>query len=349
MKERKKLHKDDAAPAAAPGAEMTEEEQAFVEQTFLSSLDVLTPDDIAPPQPPPKRDTAAMVRSILRRVVLAVSVCVFAASAGVIVNTLYHYQVGNALYGELSRQFHQQEETLPGAMTHLAASPQSMATPDYLTSLTLDDNYSLIDNIKQSGEVNEAFERMKAMLSYYRDSVNSDTAGWLKVDNTAMDYIVMQYTDNEYYLDHNYLGEYLPAGSVFMDYRCKKTILSNFNTILYGHNMLNGSMFHGVTDYLDEDFFRENPYITLTTVEAVYTYEIFAVRKVSMYGDYIRTAFASKAEFKEFAERMQKESLFQREGLSFTEDDRIITLSTCTNGPSEERYCLQGKLIKIES
>ena len=221
------------------------------------------------------------------------------------------------------------------------------ATPDFATSLTLDDSFSLVDNLAEQ-PVNEEFERMRAMLNYYKSTVNEDTVGWVKAENTNIDYIVMQSEDNEYYLNNNYKGEYLPAGTIFVDYRCSDNLYRNHNTILYGHNMYNGSMFHDVEKYLEEDFFNENPYVTMTTVDGIFTYEVFSVRKVSMYDDYITTGFPTHQDFVDFAYRMKELSLYQRPGIEFVEDDRILTLSTCTNLIQSERYCLQAKLIKVE-
>jgi len=174
--------------------------------------------------------------------------------------------------------------------------------------------------------------------------------GYIYIPNTKVSYLYVQGDDNDYYLNHTYEGEFMPAGSIFADARCLDPLLRNFNFILYGHNMKNGMMFNGITKFLDEKFFQENRYIYLYTLDGIYIYEIFAIRKVSKYGDYIRTAFAANTEFLEFAYAMQEASLYKRDGgIEFNENDRMLTLSTCTNDLYSERYTLQAKLIDVQN
>jgi sortase B len=113
--------------------------------------------------------------------------------------------------------------------------------------------------------------------------------------------------------------------------------------------MTNGLMFKNVTKYLDEKFFNENANIEIATLEGIYTYEVFAIYQTDKYYSYIKTDFTSHKQFVEFANEMKSNSLFERKGIEFTETDRIITLSTCTNGYYNDRYCLQAKLISVSN
>lgn len=141
----------------------------------------------------------------------------------------------------------------------------------------------------------------------------------------------------------------MPAGSIFVDYRCSDTIMKNHNTVIYGHNMINGLMFNNVTKYLDEKFFNENPYIEISTPDGIYKYEVFSIYQTDMYYSYIKTDFTSHRQFVEFAYEMKANSLYERKGMEFSETDRIVTLSTCTNGYYTNRYCLQAKLIDVSN
>ena len=121
----------------------------------------------------------------------------------------------------------------------------------------------------------------------------------------------MQTSDNEFYLDHIYDGSYRVVGSIFTDWRNNKTIYRNFNTVLYGHNMTDGSMFHDVVAFLNEDVFR-NTLIYIYTMDGVYVYEPFSVFETRADYNYFRTEFASTADFIAFAEEMQRNSKFQK-------------------------------------
>ncbi|MBO5275091.1 MAG: class B sortase, partial [Clostridia bacterium] len=202
-----------------------------------------------------------------------------------------------------------------------------------------------------SGEsYNAVLEQMRSKINYYK-KINDDVKGYIYIPGTQISYLYVQGEDNDYYLTNTYEGEFMPAGSIFADYRCLDPLLRNFNFILYGHNMQNGLMFNGITEFLDEQFFKDHSYVYIYTLDGIFTYEIFSIRKVSMYDDYIRTAFYNSQEFMDFAYRMQEESLYLRNGgLDFNEYDRILTLSTCTtNFHTTERYTLQAKLINVES
>ena len=99
--------------------------------------------------------------------------------------------------------------------------------------------------------------------------------GWLYIPNTRISYPVMQGEDNEYYLNHDFDGSPLKAGSVFLDCRCENRFMNPVN-ILYGHNMKNGSMFAQVTSYTTDSFFEAHRYGWLSTPETVYRIDFFA-------------------------------------------------------------------------
>ena len=158
----------------------------------------------------------------------------------------------------------------------------------------------------------------------------------------------MQYIDNDHYLNRAPNGKYLPAGSIFVDYRCSKKLLENYNTVIYGHRMSNGSMFGGLLNFNDEQFFEENRYITLSTPNGIYTYLIFAFYQTDMYYRYIQTYFKTPDHFLSFAKEMQGNSLYYREGVEFSETSRILTLSTCKGGFNNTlRYTVQAVLVDI--
>ena len=112
--------------------------------------------------------------------------------------------------------------------------------------------------------------------------------------------------------------------------------------------MTDGSMFHDVVAYLNEDVFR-NTLIYIYTMDGVYVNEAFFVVETRADYNYFRTEFASTADFIAFAEEMQRNSKFQK-NMEFLSTDRMITLSTCTNSTTQiGRYCPQAKLVQVIS
>ena len=105
---------------------------------------------------------------------------------------------------------------------------------------------------------------------------NEDVVGWITVDNTQIDYPIVQGETNNTYLYHNFYGEESRAGSIFLDFRNDIEAL-DYNTIVYGHRMKDGSMFQQLTKFMKEDFFQENRTFEFDTLYERYEAEIFAV------------------------------------------------------------------------
>lgn len=103
---------------------------------------------------------------------------------------------------------------------------------------------------------------------------NPDVRGWIYIESIDLSYPVMQGTDNEYYLKHTWDGEEVFSASIFMDYR-NAPDFGDYNTILYGHNMKDGSMFHKIQYCMDGEYYARSPYIWILTPEGDFRYEIF--------------------------------------------------------------------------
>lgn len=179
--------------------------------------------------------------------------------------------------------------------------------------------------------------------------LNPDLYAWIRIPNTAIDYPVAQSSnsDDNYYLHHNYLGNYEFAGTIYSQRHNSKYFVERV-TVLYGHNMLNGSMFADLHKFSDEEFFEENEYIYIYTKGHILTYRIFAAYE---YDDrHIMNSFDFSDD--EVYETYLNDCLHPhstnsvvRDDVELTVDSRIITLSTCTNYNSSLRYLVQGVLI----
>lgn len=181
---------------------------------------------------------------------------------------------------------------------------------------------------------------------------NPDVYAWITVPGTQVDYPILQSaSDNGYYLDHTIDGEEKPEGSIFTENYNSKDF-EDPNTVIYGHNMKNGSMFRTLHDYMDRAFFDNNKDVIIYTPDAIRHYRIFAAylydnRHILESYDY----FQDPAVFQGYL----NEVLTQRDMNAFIDtqtavgaDDKIITLSTCYGTQHNVRYLVQAVLVSIE-
>lgn len=176
--------------------------------------------------------------------------------------------------------------------------------------------------------------------------INEDIVGWIQIENTLINYPVLQTDDNEYYLNRNYKKQQSRAGSIFADYR-NDFADNNRNIILYGHRMKDDTMFNQLTKFLDEEFFEENDTVYFDTLYDSYDAIIFSVYYTTTDFNYIETDFDTDEEFLNLVEEMKARSKYVRE-VEINEDDTILTLSTCdyTLDPDKGRLVVHAKIVE---
>ena len=157
-------------------------------------------------------------------------------------------------------------------------------------------------------------------------SINSDYQFWINVEGTNIDYPVVQGSDNDFYLNHDFNKNYLPAGSIFLDYR--NDFETDYNTVIYGHHMRNSTMFGHMEKFKKEDFFEKNKTITLTSKDDIYEYEIFAIGVYDANFGYNTVNFNDEDDFNNFLDKILSKSMYSRNIVNSS--DKIITLSTCS-------------------
>ena len=191
------------------------------------------------------------------------------------------------------------------------------------------------------------FSSVMAKINYLK-SQNKDTVGWITVSGTNISYPVVHTKDNDYYLRRSFYGKSNLAGTLFVDHRNSKKLMENRNTVIYGHNMNDGSMFNNLHDFKNEDVFK-NGIIEVATANGVFIYEVFSVHKPLDTSEYFQTDFANDEQFIAFLEEITANSLFLKEGLELSPGDKVITLSTCVDPilQSEYRWAVHGKLIQV--
>lgn len=164
---------------------------------------------------------------------------------------------------------------------------------------------------------------------------NNDLVGWITVPNTTVNHPVVRGEDNDFYLKHDFYKNYLPRGTIYMDYRNSFDPFDK-NTILYGHNNLDSTMFSDLEKYKDIEFYKTAPVIEFNTIYRDYKWKVFAVflttASPELDNGYVFNyiyPFMTDENFSEFIVEVSKRSLYHTD-VEVLPTDKILTLSTCT-------------------
>ena len=216
-------------------------------------------------------------------------------------------------------------------------------TPDQYKDLTT----NVINESANSNITTINTNYINVNLNYYIQK-NKETVAWVQLNNTNVNYPVVEHNDNDYYLYHDFYNRKTDIGWIFADYRDNFETFNN-NTIIYGHNLINRTMFGQVPFLLRKSWFN-NPnshYIKLSTKNTNSIWQIFSVYKIKPTTDYLQVRFNSTDTYQDFLNMLKKRSEHQFDiPVSYT--DKIITLSTCDD-TGTKRVAVHAKLIKIDS
>lgn len=213
----------------------------------------------------------------------------------------------------------------------------SKAFEDISEVVVKDDNEGKDSKVTAQNKYSEVYEK------------NLDFVGWIAIDNTKINYPVMQ-TKNKpnYYLNHSFDKKESAYGVPYVAEGCD--INSSPNTIIYGHNMKDGSMFAELCNYTSKDFYDNHKIIKFDTLDGYGQYEILSVFKIKAvveeefkYYSFINTS--SEAEFDEFILKCKELSLYDT-GITAKIGDKLLTLSTCEYSQDNGRLVVVAKKIK---
>ena len=181
-------------------------------------------------------------------------------------------------------------------------------------------------------------------------ALNPDIVAWIDFEKepAIIDYPVLyRRDDRNYYLHRSYTGEYQYAGSIFIDSQCHSDFLDN-NTILYGHNMNDRSMFANLRNYLDPAFAKENNIFFIYTPDGYKrTYEIFSVMHTNTSNKCYSYVDGTEEDFKAFLNDINTCNILSSDA-QISLEDSIVSLSTCDNRSSNGRIVVQGKLVEMK-
>ena len=190
---------------------------------------------------------------------------------------------------------------------------------------TEEESYLLID-----------FEGLQAM--------NSDIIGWIDIPGVGISYPLLQGSNNSYYLTHMSSGEYGIHGSIFMDIHNKPDFYDS-NTIIYGHNMKDGTMFAGLNAYQDFYFYQQHPYFYIYLPGYLLKYQIFSCYSGQVGSSAYTYAFGQEGAFQDFLGDILSCAAYQT-SVEVKATDRVVTLSTCVNADRNYRYLIHGKEVQ---
>ena len=268
------------------------------------------------------------VKLDIRKLLSAVLLLVFLGSTTMFVLSFFDKQKGEASYQaaeslanistEAPTEAPSEETTAPTEAVKLQWKPVPVTDNDpYLHTLS----YTNLDALR---------------------SVNPQVVGWVSIPGTKIHYPILQGEDNSYYLTHTWEGEANVCGSILLE-TMNSDRFTDFNTILYGHNMKNGSMFAALHDYTTLSFWSQNPYVYLVTDEGVLRYEIFSSYDAAVDGPTYGLSFHQTKTREEFIQ-MAVENSDINVGIVPQITDRILTLSTCTGWGYRERRVVHAYL-----
>ena len=175
--------------------------------------------------------------------------------------------------------------------------------------------------------------------------VNPQVIGWILIPDTAVNYPLMQGDDNEYYLKLTWDYKKNASGSIFLEH-LNSPDLTDFNTIVYGHNMNDGSMFAGLRKYRDQAYLEEHPYVYIRSDQGVYRYEIFSSYLAKVESNTYGLGFSSEASRNQFLRQTIADSVIDT-GIQPAPTDRILTLSTCSGSGYSTRWVVHARLKMI--
>ncbi|MBQ1474090.1 MAG: sortase, partial [Ruminococcus sp.] len=181
-------------------------------------------------------------------------------------------------------------------------------------------------------------------------ATNNDFFGWLKIEDTVVDYPVMHTPyENEKYLHMDFDGNYSESGELFMDAQCDP---NGYHYLIYGHHMFNGSMFGSLPKYEDEGYFKEHSKIRFDTRSEQAEYEIFAVFYSKVYDDsedvfkyYNCPNLNDEGTYNYYVENVKALSIYDT-GITPQYGERIITLSTCNYHTDDGRFVVAARKIQ---
>ena len=270
----------------------------------------------------------------IQLVLLVIVLLVFCFSLYKVLSIVMEYREGRQEYSALESFVHIQEETSE-------TDPEKEGEE---STETLIDNEKTTETTKEI-EINYHDNFVNVEVDFKSlENINSDFDGWLYIPGLSISYPVVLGTDNSYYLDHTFQKTENSAGTLFLD-QVTTNPFENYNTIIHGHNMKNGSMFGKLkTYYRDTQAYADDPYFYVYTDGKAYKYFIFSYYVTNATSDTYQIP-GSEESYQAYKEYVTKSAVYQ-ELVGIPDSAPIVTLSTCYGDTyTDLRLVVHGILI----
>lgn len=250
-------------------------------------------------------------RGLVRRILMIVLAAVFCISIGAIVFIQQRYR--------LQRQFY------------------SQAAAQYTAGAAADDNTAAEAATGRAAPIEVDFDSLRA--------INEDIVGWVYCEGTAINYPVLQCGNNDTYLRHTYEGDYSIAGSIFIEALNRPGFVDH-NMIVYGHHMMDDSMFSAIQEWESQEFYDQHPVMWLLTPQQNYRVDLFSAYTTSAYSDTYTIFTDPCPQMDEYLQAVQAKSAFTAD-VELESSAQYVVFSTCAYLFENARYVLHGKLVPV--
>lgn len=258
---------------------------------------------------------------------------VFAVSTVVLLRNFFSFRQGDSIYEDARSLAFSSDKVAPGTETLPQQAVPEMEVNTVWVPAPLEE------------EDPQAAELQALDIAALRQ-VNPDVLGWIRIPDTKVDYPLLSGTDNDFYLDHNWKGESAYVGSIFLEYQNSHDLM-DYNTILYGHNMLSGAMFGSLHKYQSNAYRNAHPYIYIATEAGVLRYEIFSSYNAAIDSQTYSLSFRKEETKRDFLIMALEYSDIDT-GITPDLMDRILTLSTCNGSGYISRRVVHARLKMVE-
>ncbi len=263
--------------------------------------------------------------NVIMNVIIFILILVMAVCLFFIISKLGQYKKAASVYTRLSDEYttvNSQDDESDSADSGSSDKSKKMSTSDF----------------PSKAPISVDFDSLK--------SVNSEVVGWLYCKGTAINYPVVHGSDDQYYLHRLINKSYNFSGTIFTDYK-NSSDFTDDNTIFYGHNMKNGTMFGIIDNFRNPSNYKLHPYMFLLTPECNYRIDFVSGYITKENSDAYTIKFSDSDSMDEYISALYKNSTFDT-CVKKSEIERLVTFSTCAYDYEEARYVLVGNLVKIK-
>ena len=268
------------------------------------------------------------VSNVIYKVLFLLCLTVFLGAVGYVAYDEYQNYLAEKEIDKLGNSISTEQETETQIGTEIGTETETEEVIDELAQLNI-----------QVPEKNLDWNVIK--------EENEHIYAWIYIPGTNVDYPIVQHpTDRTFYLRRGLNGKKLTAGCIFTEHM-NTTDFTDPNTLIYGHNMRNQTMFATIHNFEDKEFFENNRYIYIYMPDKVLVYDVFAAYGRDNKHLLLSYSYTSEKNIQENFDAIFKneyKALF-RDGVELTTEDKIISLSTCIRGEDDKRYIVQAVLV----